>query len=87
METCQHHLKDLFQQLGLALELHEIDKFVHTHPLSSETKLKDAPFWNSSQKQFLSEAFELDSAWSHAADHLATLLVQTTNSKKVVNDS
>ena len=74
IEMCNHDLKELFLQLGLLSEKHEIEAFASTHSLIAGVRLADAPFWSVSQKQFLFEALEHDSAWSNATDHLANLL-------------
>ncbi len=76
MEMCEHNLNGLFLQLGLLAEVHEIELFASSHSLLSEVKLVDAPFWSPSQRQFLIEALERDSAWSDATDQLARMLIK-----------
>ena len=60
----------LFQQLGLPSQDADIEHFIKTHPLSPDIKLHDAPFWNTSQADFLKSAFEEDSDWAIPMDEL-----------------
>lgn len=74
MDTSAHDLRGLLSQLGLASDDEALKAFLASHSLAPGTPLKDAPFWNRSQSQFLGEALEDDSDWTAAADELAVLL-------------
>ncbi len=74
MDTSVHDLNSLLSQLGLASDAEALELFLAKHRLEPGTPLKDAPFWNRSQSQFLDEALEDDSDWAAAADRLAMLL-------------
>ena len=71
MYTSEHTFAVLFQQLGLPSSHSEISQFIASHRLNnSDTRLADAPFWNSSQANFLREAISEDSEWSELVDEL-----------------
>lgn len=75
MDTSQHTMNALFEQLGLPSEDGQIDQFIHTHKLFSDNvKLEDATFWTASQGHFLKEAIQSDSDWSEVVDELNTRL-------------
>lgn len=74
MDTSQHDLEGLFQQLGLPTETHDIRAFVASHPLPHNISIEDAPFWTASQSAFLKQSLDNDAEWSAAVDRLASLL-------------
>ena len=75
MESPFRPIADLFKQLGLAAEPSDIDQFITTHrPLPAGVSLCDAPFWSSSQAQFLREGIGRDADWADPVDSLAVLL-------------
>lgn len=74
MDTSQHSLGALFDQLGLPSGKTEIDRFVAGHRLALGQALPDAPFWNTAQSAFLRDALQQDSDWTEEADELAVLL-------------
>ena len=75
MDTEFHNLTALFDQLGLDSWEEAIDRFIVDHaPLDPGLSLADAPFWNDSQRAFLSEAISEDSDWAEIVDQLASLL-------------
>jgi len=75
MDTSQHTLNTLFEQLGLSSDDQSIQQFVTKHsPLPAETHLQDAPFWNESQARFIQEGLESDSDWAEVIDELDALL-------------
>lgn len=63
-------MNELFMQLGLESDDTAIDHFVKTHQLPDDVKLCDAPFWTTSQRQFLLEQFKADAAWIVTVDQL-----------------
>ena len=75
METFSHQFKELFQQLGLASDPANIALFIASNaPLATDIRLTDAPFWTTSQAQFLCEAVHHDADWAAAVDALDSAL-------------
>lgn len=75
MNTQQHTMADLFDQLGLPSTEADIQKFIDSNrPLDAETFLSDAPFWNSNQAKFLREQILIDADWAVVVDELNTSL-------------
>ncbi len=74
MDTSQHTLHTLFDQLGLPSGQGAIDSFLENHTLDRDTRLDQADFWSAGQAQFIREALEEDSDWSEIVDQLDTLL-------------
>lgn len=71
MELPVHKFKDLFSQLGLADDSPSIDRFIATHrPIPDGVLLADAPFWSTSQSQFLREEILEDADWAELVDSL-----------------
>lgn len=71
MQDQFHSFSELFAQLGLDADADAIEKFLSEHsPLNENIELADAPFWNSSQAQFLREALSADSDWAETVDAL-----------------
>lgn len=70
MDTSQHNLSTLFQQLGLPASGDEIDQFLSIHSLKPEARLTEADFWSESQAAFLRDAVEDDSDWAEIVDEL-----------------
>lgn len=78
METGNHTINTLFDQLGLESSESAIRHFVRTHsPLPKNLLLHQATFWNSSQASFLKEAISQDSDWSNVVDQLDNMLRKT----------
>jgi len=77
----KHPLAELFSQLGLSSDTLAIDQFLKMHsPLDNRVLLADAPFWSSSQKQFLIDELINDAEWAEPIDLLNTELRQDTSS-------
>jgi len=75
MEKGLHKFEELFSQLGLASDEAAIAQFIATHsPLSGETKLADATFWNKAQASFLREEVLEDADWAELVDNLDAAL-------------
>ncbi len=75
MDTTQHSLQQLFQQLGLPDSPEEIRRFVTRHrPLADPVRLADASFWSPAQAQFLREEIAEDAAWAEVVDQLNLML-------------
>jgi hypothetical protein len=71
MDTLQHTLADLFQQLGLPAAPEEIGDFIASgRPLPDELALHAAPFWSPAQSAFLLENLLADADWALAIDQL-----------------
>lgn len=66
----EYTINELFAQLGLDSSDEAIDTFIDQHQLPEGVILKDAPFWNDSQKAFLKEEWTKDAAWVEAIDDL-----------------
>ena len=77
MDTSQHTMQSLFQQLGLPSEPKQIDQFIKRHrPDTGLDSLQGAQFWSPSQAHFIQEALEFDSDWSEVVDELNIRLHQ-----------
>lgn len=77
MDTSQHNIDSLFQQLGLPSQPPQIQQFIATHqPLPCGTLLSDAGFWSKAQITFLQEGLQDDSDWTEAIDQLDVQLRQ-----------
>ncbi len=75
MDTSQHSMHNLFEQLGLASGEQEVEQFIRTHRLfSQDVRLDQATFWTESQAEFLREAFDEDSDWCEVVDELDSRL-------------
>lgn len=75
MDTSEHNLKALFEQLGLPSSERDTTLFLKEHsPLDPELKLVEAPFWNPGQRSFLIEALADDSDWTELVEHLDAVL-------------
>ena len=71
MDTNWHSLTALFDQLGLGSTNEEINKFLtKNRPVSDDTELHMADFWNASQATFLKEEKERDGDWAEVIDQL-----------------
>ncbi|WP_166269647.1 DUF2789 domain-containing protein [Marinobacter caseinilyticus] len=71
MDTSNHTLTTLFEQLGLPAGDDDIRQFITAHsPLEPYVKLIDAPFWSESQSRFLREGIADDSDWAEIIDEL-----------------
>lgn len=71
MDTNSHTMGRLFAQLGLPDDLASITSFINAHrPLGNDVALYRAPFWTSSQRNFLKEEIIGDSDWAAVIDEL-----------------
>ena len=71
MDTSQHTLNTLFDQLGLPSDDGEIEQFVSRHkPLARNVKLSHASFWNGAQAGFIKQAIAEDADWAEVVDQL-----------------
>lgn len=65
------HMTTLFEQLGLESSNEAIAKFIETHQLDTNVSLIHAPYWNDSQRQFLTNKIKTDdAAWTIIIDQL-----------------
>jgi Protein of unknown function (DUF2789) len=70
-----HTFTDLFKQLGLPSDAMSIDAFLKLRrPLTSATRVEDAPFWSLSQRHFLKEQLASDADWAEQIDRLSLAL-------------
>lgn len=77
MDTSQHNMQTLFQQLGLPSEPQQIDQFIKMHrPETGLDPLQGAQFWSPNQARFIQKALETDSDWSEVVDELNIRLHQ-----------
>ena len=75
MDTSDHHhMRSLFEQLGLSSGSEQINQFIHNHRLAAGERIQDAKFWTPAQASFLQEAIGDDSDWSELVDHLDVTL-------------
>ena len=75
MDTLQHTMADLFEQLGLPAAPEEIREFIASgRPLPDEIALHAAPFWSPAQSAFLQENLLTDADWAIAIDQLNVAL-------------
>ncbi|TQV86312.1 DUF2789 domain-containing protein [Exilibacterium tricleocarpae] len=75
MDTFEHSLNTLFEQLGLPGSDSDIEAFVARHrPLARAVTLPNASFWNQHQADFIREAIEQDSDWTEWVDQLDAML-------------
>nr|WP_067290449.1 DUF2789 domain-containing protein [Marinobacterium profundum] len=75
MDTSQHSMHNLFEQLGLPSGEADVDQFIRIHRLfSQDIQLDQATFWTPVQAAFLREAIDDDSDWSEVVDELNTRL-------------
>lgn len=75
MDTGPKEMPELFAQLGLPSSPEDIKSFINQHrPLDDNTRLADAPIWNSSQAEFLKEKLRDDSDWAMLIDNLSAQL-------------
>lgn len=71
MDSTEHSIGTLFEQLGLDGDEASIERFVDAHrPLDPAVPLAEAPFWSDSQAAFLRESLERDGAWALPVDEL-----------------
>ncbi|MFO1389147.1 DUF2789 domain-containing protein [Cellvibrio sp.] len=74
METHEHDMVNLFQQLGLPSTEDDIQDFIEQHPLDAETNIFDASFWTPNQAKFLREQIKADADWAVVIDTLNNCL-------------
>jgi hypothetical protein len=78
MEGNFHSMTNLFAQLGLPSRPTDIQAFIESNrPLAADLELHEAPFWTSSQAEFLREEVEDDADWAGIIDELNCGLRQT----------
>ena len=70
----EYTMNELFAQLGLASSDEAVEKFIAENQLDGETNLKNAPFWNDSQRAFIQEEWKNDAVWAMVLDELNTRL-------------
>jgi hypothetical protein len=77
MEGNLHSMTHLFAQLGLPALPADIQGFIESHrPLGAHLGLHEAPFWTSSQAEFLRDQVQDDADWAGVIDRLDSALRQ-----------
>jgi len=75
METQNHSLASLFDQLGLDSTDRAIQAFIKKNaPLPASIELYKADFWNASQASFLKQSKDEDADWAEIVDQLDLML-------------
>jgi hypothetical protein len=75
MKNSNYTFTDLFNQLGLPSDQDSIKAFIKSQrPLNPSTRMEDAPFWTSSQRQFIQEQLANNSDWAELIDQLSLSL-------------
>ena len=70
MDTTETRMTTLFEQLGLDAGNEAIAAFILSHQLPADTKVTEAPYWSTSQRQFLGEQLKSDAEWAIVVDEL-----------------
>ena len=70
MDTTESNMTNLFLQLGLPAEKHEIADFIRDHQLPEDVRVSEAEFLSDSQRQFLREEWVEDADWAIVVDEL-----------------
>jgi hypothetical protein len=77
MDDSLHSMTNLFSQLGLPATPADIQAFIESHrSLAAHQVLHEAPFWTSSQAEFLREQVQEDADWAGVIDRLDSGLRQ-----------
>lgn len=75
MEDSIPNMTRLFDQLGLGSAPPTIESFIAAHkPLPATIALADAPFWSTSQAEFLRREVEEDTDWAIVIERLNAAL-------------
>jgi hypothetical protein len=75
METLNHSLASLFDQLGLDSSDQAIQAFINRNsPLAAGTALYQAVFWSPAQAAFLKQSTDDDADWAEIVDQLDAML-------------
>ncbi|MEH6625806.1 MAG: DUF2789 domain-containing protein [Motiliproteus sp.] len=75
MDTSNHNINTLFDQLGLPSADQDIETFIRAHRTETGLDpLEGARFWSPSQARFIQQALSDDSDWSEVVDELNVLL-------------
>ena len=70
MDTTESNMTNLFLQLGLPAEKHEIADFIRDQPLPEDVRVSEAEFLSDGQRQFLREQWVVDADWAIVVDEL-----------------
>ena len=75
MESPEHSINLLFEQLGLDDSEQAIAQFISQHrPLPHQVLLHEASFWSKAQAGFLKQAVDDDADWAIVVDQLDNML-------------
>lgn len=70
LDTTEIRMTNLFLQLGLDSSENAIATFIANHPLTAQTHIVDANFWNEGQRQMLREMLKANAEWAVLVDQL-----------------
>jgi len=70
MDETAPRMSNLFLQLGLDAGDGAIAAFIRGHQLPAGVAVADAPYWNTGQRQLLSEQLREDAEWAIVVDEL-----------------
>ncbi|QTH63951.1 DUF2789 domain-containing protein [Psychrosphaera ytuae] len=74
MDTSNHNLTTLFEQLGLDGTRSGIYHFVKEHRIPDDMTIDEASFWTDAQRSFLRDSLDTDGDWSEIVDQLDAML-------------
>ena len=74
MITTEPTMTNLFLQLGLDASEQGIADFIKTNQLPNTVTMCDAPYWNASQRELLSDQLKSDAPWALIVDQLSQSL-------------
>ena len=86
MDTTESSMTNLFLQLGLPAEKHEIADFIRKHQLPEDVRVSEAAFWNEGQRQFLREEWVEDADWAIVVDEFNEALHADAVAARVANE-
>ncbi len=88
MESVNHTMTDLFDQLGLPSQPKHIAEFVaRRRPLPLEIRLYDADFWTPAQAAFIKDKLSEDGDWALVIDSLNASLRSRPRGAATVGDN
>ena len=86
MDTTESNMTNLFLQLGLPAEKHEIADFIRMHQLPEDVRVSEAAFWNEGQRQFLREEWVEDADWAIVVDEFNEALHADAVAARLANE-
>ena len=74
MITTEPTMTNLFLQLGLDASEQGIAEFIKVNHLPNTVTMCEAPYWNASQRELLSDQLKSDAPWALIVDQLSQSL-------------